>query len=40
MLQNGGTNRQINPDINRIEQGLLDKHYLRKHGKDATTDNN
>ncbi|MDI9491113.1 MAG: L-ribulose-5-phosphate 4-epimerase [Clostridiaceae bacterium] len=26
---------QINPDINRIEQGLLDKHYLRKHGKDA-----
>ncbi|NLJ70031.1 MAG: L-ribulose-5-phosphate 4-epimerase [Clostridiaceae bacterium] len=25
----------INPEISRIEQGLLDKHYLRKHGKDA-----
>lgn len=25
----------INPDIIRIQQELLDKHYLRKHGKNA-----
>jgi L-ribulose-5-phosphate 4-epimerase len=25
----------INPDINPISKTLLDKHYLRKHGKDA-----
>jgi L-ribulose-5-phosphate 4-epimerase len=25
----------INPDINPISKSLLDKHYLRKHGKDA-----
>jgi L-ribulose-5-phosphate 4-epimerase len=25
----------INPDINPISKALLDKHYLRKHGKDA-----
>jgi L-ribulose-5-phosphate 4-epimerase len=25
----------INPDINPISRALLDKHYLRKHGKDA-----
>jgi L-ribulose-5-phosphate 4-epimerase len=25
----------INPDINPISQALLDKHYLRKHGKNA-----
>jgi L-ribulose-5-phosphate 4-epimerase len=25
----------INPDINPISGALLDKHYLRKHGKDA-----
>jgi len=25
----------INPDINPIGKALLDKHYLRKHGKDA-----
>ncbi len=24
-----------NPDIKRIEQGLLDKHYMRKHGPNA-----
>ena len=24
-----------NPKINRIEQGLLDKHYMRKHGPNA-----
>ena len=26
---------QINPSIQRIDQHLLDKHYLRKHGKNA-----
>lgn len=26
---------QINPNISHINQALLDKHYLRKHGKDA-----
>ncbi|SES34184.1 L-ribulose-5-phosphate 4-epimerase [Salisediminibacterium halotolerans] len=26
---------QINPDIEPIAQALLDKHFLRKHGKDA-----
>ena len=26
---------QLNPDIPPIDQALLDKHYLRKHGKDA-----
>lgn len=25
----------INPNINAMQQELLDKHYLRKHGKDA-----
>lgn len=25
----------INPDVKPIEQGLLDKHYLRKHGPNA-----
>ena len=25
----------INPNINRMQQELLDKHYLRKHGKNA-----
>ncbi|NLM19300.1 MAG: L-ribulose-5-phosphate 4-epimerase [Clostridiaceae bacterium] len=27
--------RIVNPDIQRIEQGLLDKHYMRKHGPNA-----
>lgn len=27
--------RFLNPDIKPIDQALLDKHYLRKHGKDA-----
>lgn len=27
--------QQINPNINVMQQELLDKHYLRKHGKDA-----
>ncbi|NLC16531.1 MAG: L-ribulose-5-phosphate 4-epimerase [Clostridiales bacterium] len=27
--------RQINPDIVSVDQYLLDKHYLRKHGKNA-----
>lgn len=26
---------RINPEVKRIEQGLLDKHYLRKHGPGA-----
>lgn len=26
---------QINPDITRVEQYLLDKHYFRKHGKNS-----
>jgi L-ribulose-5-phosphate 4-epimerase len=26
---------QLNPDTQRIDQHLLDKHYLRKHGKNA-----
>lgn len=26
---------RINPQVQRIEQGLLDKHYLRKHGPGA-----
>ena len=26
---------QINPDCRRMQQELLDKHYLRKHGKNA-----
>jgi L-ribulose-5-phosphate 4-epimerase len=26
---------QLNPDINPIDQFLLDKHYLRKHGANA-----
>lgn len=26
---------QINPEAPRMQQALLDKHYLRKHGKDA-----
>ncbi len=25
----------LNPDVNRMQQELLDKHYLRKHGKNA-----
>lgn len=25
----------LNPKVNRMQQELLDKHYLRKHGKDA-----
>lgn len=25
----------LNPNVNRIQQELLDKHYLRKHGKNA-----
>jgi L-ribulose-5-phosphate 4-epimerase len=25
----------INPDAGRVGQYLLDKHYFRKHGKDA-----
>ena len=25
----------INPEIDRMQQELLDKHYLRKHGKNA-----
>ncbi|QTF08550.1 L-ribulose-5-phosphate 4-epimerase [Brenneria izadpanahii] len=27
--------RQITPDLNVMQQTLLDKHYLRKHGKNA-----
>lgn len=27
--------KQINKDIGRMDQNLLDKHFLRKHGKDA-----
>lgn len=27
--------RRLNPNINQIERYLLDKHYLRKHGKNA-----
>ena len=27
--------RQLNPDIAPMQQELLDKHYLRKHGKNA-----
>ncbi|WP_440897793.1 L-ribulose-5-phosphate 4-epimerase [Amphibacillus sp. Q70] len=27
--------QQLNPDVQRMQQVLLDKHYLRKHGKDA-----
>ncbi len=27
--------KQINPSITKIDQTLLDKHYLRKHGKNA-----
>lgn len=26
---------QLNPDLSPMQQELLDKHYLRKHGKDA-----
>ena len=26
---------QLNPNTKRIDQHLLDKHYLRKHGKNA-----
>ena len=26
---------QLNPEVPRMQQTLLDKHYLRKHGKDA-----
>lgn len=26
---------QINPDISRLKQALIDKHYYRKHGKNA-----
>ena len=26
---------QLNPNQTRIQQELLDKHYLRKHGKNA-----
>ena len=26
---------QINPDVSRVKQHLLDKHYFRKHGKNA-----
>ncbi|MDC7232891.1 MAG: L-ribulose-5-phosphate 4-epimerase AraD [Spirochaetales bacterium] len=26
---------QINPDAGRMKQALIDKHYMRKHGKDA-----
>jgi L-ribulose-5-phosphate 4-epimerase len=29
------TTLQINPQVNFINQALLDKHYLRKHGKNA-----
>ncbi|MBQ7046993.1 MAG: L-ribulose-5-phosphate 4-epimerase [Oscillospiraceae bacterium] len=28
-------NQMLNPDIKPMQQELLDKHYLRKHGKDA-----
>ncbi len=27
--------RTVNPDIERVDQYLLDKHYFRKHGKNA-----
>ncbi|WP_432452419.1 MULTISPECIES: L-ribulose-5-phosphate 4-epimerase [unclassified Agarivorans] len=27
--------RQLNPQVGSLNQGLLDKHYLRKHGKNA-----
>ncbi|MCF7803945.1 MAG: L-ribulose-5-phosphate 4-epimerase [Candidatus Marinimicrobia bacterium] len=27
--------RQINPEIPRLKQSIIDKHYLRKHGEDA-----
>ncbi len=27
--------RQLNPQVDSLNQALLDKHYLRKHGKDA-----
>lgn len=27
--------KSINPDIQPLKQSLIDKHYLRKHGKDA-----
>jgi L-ribulose-5-phosphate 4-epimerase len=27
--------RMLNPSLKRVDQNLLDKHYLRKHGKDA-----
>ena len=26
---------QLNRNINKMDQNLLDKHFLRKHGKDA-----
>jgi len=26
---------QLNPEVNSIDQFLLDKHYLRKHGANA-----
>ncbi len=26
---------QINPDVKRLKQSLIDKHYFRKHGKNA-----
>jgi len=25
----------INPDVKRIKDSLIDKHYQRKHGKDS-----
>ena len=27
--------REIKPDADRVDQRLLDKHYNRKHGKNA-----
>ncbi|QOW14257.1 hypothetical protein S96127_1953 [Yersinia pestis] len=27
--------RQLNPQLGDMQPQLLDKHYLRKHGKDA-----
>ncbi|HYH03577.1 MAG TPA: L-ribulose-5-phosphate 4-epimerase [Bacillota bacterium] len=31
----GWVTRQLNPEAVPVDQGLLDKHYLRKHGKNA-----
>ena len=33
-------NEALNPSVERMQQTLLDKHYLRKHGKDAYYGNN